>query len=269
MSHMMQNTAHGPTNSYFERIGPASFAATKHVGGGWDPEEQHIAPALGLLAHCMEVDRRARGVNGLQLTRVSYDILGTFAIGQVGVVVTVLRPGRTIELVEARLSHDGRDVVIARGWFMQTYNTTAIQGVGLNPVGGPGDHQPWNGSQVWPGGFIASLTARRTEVERGRAMAWLRTDTPLVRDEPVSPTATFLGLVDVMNGVAARAENTTVAFPNLDLTAHFFREPRLPWVGLHTSVSFGPTGVGLTTATIHDDDGPVGVVAQTLTVRPM
>lgn len=230
--------------------------------------EQHIAPALGLLAHCMEDDRHQRGAAALQLTRVSYDILGTFDIGPVDISVTVLRPGRTIELVEARLSHGGRDAVIARGWFMQAYNTEAIQGVGLTAVLGQQEHPEWNGSAVWPGGFIASLTARRTEHEPGRAMAWLRTDTELIREEPVSTTAAFLGLVDVMNGVAPRVDNRAVAFPNLDLTAHFFREPVLPWVGLDTAVSFGPTGVGLTTSTLHDDDGPVGTVAQTLTVRP-
>lgn len=268
MSGMTHNTSQGPA-AYFERIGPTAFVATEHVGGGWDPDEQHIAPALGLLAHCMEAGRRHRGAPELQLTRVSYDILGTFAIGDVEVSVTILRPGRTIELVEARLSHDGRDAVIARGWFMQSYDTASIRGVGLRPVAGPDAHPPWQASRVWPGGFIASLTTRRTEVEPGPAVAWLRTDTALIAGERVSATAAFLGLLDVINGVATRVDNTEVAFPNLDLTAHLFREPRLPWVGLDTAVSFGGTGVGLTTGTVHDDDGPVGVVSQALTVRPM
>lgn len=265
---MTNDTAQAITGAYFQRIGPTTFRATEHVGGGWDPTEQHIAPALGLLAHAMETDRRERGAAPLQLARVSYDILGTFDIGEVEISASVLRPGRTIELVEARLSHGGRDAVIARGWFMNSYNTDAIQGVALAPAAPPSEHEPWDASELWPGGFIASLTVRRTEYERGRAMAWVRTDTELIAGEHVSPTARFLGLLDVMNGMAVRADNTAVAFPNLDLTAHLFREPLWPWAGLDTAVSFGATGLGLTSSTIHDDAGPVGVVSQALTVRP-
>lgn len=269
MAGMTHGTTQAATGAYFERIGPTTFRATEHVGGGWDPTEQHIAPALGLLAHAMEADRASRGAPPLQLARVSYDILGTFAIGEVQISVSVLRPGRTIELLEARLSHGGRDAVIARGWFMQAYDTAALQGSAEHVVAGPDGHEPWDASELWPGGFIASLEARRTEYGPGRAMAWVRTGLELIAGEPVSPTARVLGLLDVMNGMAVRADNTAVAFPNLDLTAHVFREPTGDWLGLDTSVSFGATGMGLTHAVIHDDAGPVGVVAQALTVRPL
>jgi hypothetical protein len=57
-------------------------------------------------------------------------------------------------------------------------------------------------------------------------------------------------------------------FPNIDLTAHFFSQPRGEWVGFDTSVCFGPAGLGLTTSVLHDLHGPVGTSDQTLTVRP-
>ncbi|MFN7242916.1 MAG: thioesterase family protein, partial [Dietzia cercidiphylli] len=57
--------------------------------------------------------------------------------------------------------------------------------------------------------------------------------------------------------------------PNIDLTAHLFREPRGEWVGFDTRVSFGPGGLGLTSSTLHDESGPIGTLAQTLTVRPV
>ena len=43
--------------TYFERLGRSAFRATGHVGGAWDPDEQHVAPALGLLVHIDEVAR--------------------------------------------------------------------------------------------------------------------------------------------------------------------------------------------------------------------
>ena len=42
-----------------------------------------------------------------------------------------------------------------------------------------------------------------------------------------------------------------------------------PAAELDTSVSIGPTGVGLTTSNLHDESGPVGRCEQILTVRPM
>jgi hypothetical protein len=39
---------------YFKRLDEHRFLATKEVSGAWDIEQQHIAPALGLLAHAVE-----------------------------------------------------------------------------------------------------------------------------------------------------------------------------------------------------------------------
>ncbi len=58
-------------------------------------------------------------------------------------------------------------------------------------------------------------------------------------------------------------------FPNTDLTVHLYRTPVGDWVGFDTSVSFGPTGVGLTSSILHDVEGPVGRAEQILTVRPL
>jgi hypothetical protein len=120
---------------------------------------------------------------------------------------------------------------------------------------------------VWPGGFIASTEVRRDQDEPGRARFWVRTATPLVDGEPVSDVARCAGLLDIANGMTVRAAPEQVAFPNVDLTAHFFEEPRGDWIGFDTSVSFGATGLGLTSSVLHDQHGPVGTVAQTLTVR--
>jgi hypothetical protein len=132
----------------------------------------------------------------------------------------------------------------------------------------PADLEPWDPTTVWPGGFIASAEVRRDEDEPGRARFWVRSRTTLLDDEPVSDLARFAGLLDIANGMTVRAEPAEVAFPNVDLTAHFFEQPQGEWVGFDTSVSFGAGGLGLTSSVIHDERGPVGTLAQTLTVRP-
>src|SRR5690625_3941154 len=254
--------------AYFERVDDSTYRATEHVSGAWKVTEQHIAPALGLLAHVVESDRDGRGRDDLVIGRVSYDILGVLPIDTMQTSVRVLRPGRTIELVEARLRHDDRDAVILRAWLMRPQDRRALAGTSFPRIPSLDDTPEWNPSSVWGGGFIASLQGRRTQVEPGRATFWLRTPLPLVGDQKVSSLARVIGLLDAANGMTVRVDPSTAVFPNLDLTAHFFDKPRGEWVGFDTTVSFGAAGIGLTSSVIHDADGPVGTVNQILTVRP-
>lgn len=253
--------------AYFEREGSSAFRATDHVGGAWNQSEQHIAPALGLLTHVVETDRDARRDDGLVIGRLSFDILGTLPVDVVETDVRVLRAGRTIELVEATLTHAGRAAVVLRAWLLRPGDTAGLQGTS-HPAIAPPDAMPaWDPSTLWAGGLIASTEVRRELTEPGRAAFWVRTPLPLVQDEPVSRLAAFAGLFDSANGMAVRAAPDEVAFPNLDLTAHLFRQPRGDWMGFDTTVSFGPGGVGLTESVLHDVHGPVGTASQILTVR--
>lgn len=254
--------------AYWHRTAPHTFTPTEHVGGAWDLATQHIAPALGVLAHEVETDRDRRRTDGLVVSRLSYDILGTVPIEPIDVAVEVLRPGRTIELVQATASHGGRAVVVLRAWLAEPYDTTVLAGTDLPSIPDAEEMEPWDMAGLWPGGFIASLEVRRKELGPGRSMAWVRTPHELVADEPVSRLAAVAGLADVTNGIAVRSDPGEVAFPNLDLTAHFLRAPAEGWLGLDTTQSYGPGGIGVTSSTMHDAEGPLGTVAQTLTVRP-
>jgi hypothetical protein len=254
--------------AYFHRTGDSTFRATEHVGGAWALDEQHVAPALGLLAHVVEADRDARRDDGLVLARLSYDILGTVPVDEVDTTVRVLRAGRTIELVEATLAHAGRAAVVLRAWLMRPGDTGALSGSDLPRMAGPDALPPWDPSTLWSGGFIGTTEIRRDLEAPGRGRFWVRTSMPLVEGEPVSDLARAAGLLDLTNGMAVRAAPRAVAFPNIDLTAHLFAQPRGEWLGFDTTVSFGAAGIGVTSSTIHDATGPVGTVAQVLTLRP-
>ncbi|HEU5043553.1 MAG TPA: thioesterase family protein [Nocardioidaceae bacterium] len=254
--------------AYFQRLGESTFRATRHVSGAWDTDQQHIAPALGLLAHVVEADRDARRGSDLVVARLSYDILGTIPVDVVDTALRVVRPGRTIELVEATLGHAGRDAVLLRAWLMQPRDTAQVEATPLPRIASPDAMPAWDPTTLWPGGFIASAEVRRAQVEPGRASYWVRTPLPLIEDEKVSRLASAAGLFDIANGMTVRADPRDVAFPNVDLTAHLFTEPRGDWIGFDTTVSFGPEGLGLTSSVIHDEHGPIGTLSQILTVRP-
>ncbi|GAA4283902.1 thioesterase family protein [Brevibacterium daeguense] len=254
--------------AYFVRTGPTSYRATAATSGAWNTEEQHIAPAIGLLVHLIEADFAQRRGDDLVITQISCDILGTIPVAEMDYQVRVLRPGRTIELVEACLAHGGRTAVLLRAWLLKPGDTAGLAASPLPRIPPPEHHPEWPPAEVWPGGFIASLSCRRIEHEPGRASYWLTTGTPLVDDAQASALARTVGLLDAANGMTVRADPTRVAFPNVDLTAHLFRRPFPGWIGFDTAVSFGGEGTGLTHSTLHDEDGPFGTLAQILTVRP-
>ncbi len=69
--------------------------------------------------------------------------------------------------------------------------------------------------------------------------------------------------------IALPVQPDEAAFPNVELTAHVFREPGQGWIGFDTTATLGIDGRGVNTSTVHDLDGPFGVVTQSLTVRPL
>ncbi|WP_314033591.1 thioesterase family protein [Dietzia sp. CH92] len=254
--------------AYFERLGPGTFRPTEHVSGAWDESTQHIGPALGLLVHAVELDLAARREDPMVVSRLSYEVLGVVPIDVVDVHVEVIRPGRTIELVEVTYGHGDRTGIRLRAWLQQPRDTAAIAGDCFDPLPGPAAMESWDPTSVWGGGFLASAQVRRISDGPGRSRYWVRTDVPLLEGEDVSDLARAAALVDIADGMAVREDPATVLYPNIDLTAHLVRAPVGEWLGFDTRVTFGPGGLGLTSSVIHDETGPLGTVAQSLTVRP-
>ncbi|MFD4659759.1 thioesterase family protein [Kitasatospora sp. NPDC058444] len=261
-------------DSYYQRTGEHSYKPTVQAQGAWHPDEQHFSPLGGLIVHAIDrhrADRQqaGRAADGLALARISYDILGLIALDEFEITVETVRPGRTIELVEATVVIGGRAVVRARAWFLAQLDTTAVAGTHDEPLPGPEEFEPWAMAELWGGGYIASIDVRRRKTAPGRAAAWISSPVELVAGEPSGPHASFVTLVDTANGIAVRQDPTAWMFPNTDLTIHFHRRPEGRWTGLDTSVSFGPAGHGVTSTVLHDVHGPLGRAEQILTVRPL
>ncbi|MFE9427950.1 thioesterase family protein [Kitasatospora sp. NPDC006697] len=257
------------TGSYFQRVGEDRYKPTAQASGAWHAEEQHFSPLAGLIVHAIDRYRAGRPADGLALARISFDILGLIALEECEITVRTIRPGRTVELVEAVVVIGERAVVRARAWLLEVLDTAAVAAVPGERQAGPEAFEPWAMSELWGGGFIASVEVRRRSAGPGRSAAWLRTPLELVAGEPSSPAARFVALVDTANGIAVQQPPTEWMFPNTDLTIHFHRQPEGDWTGLDTTVTFGPAGLGVTSSTLHDVDGPVGRAEQILTVRPL
>lgn len=253
------------SNHFFTRTGETTFRPTRHAEGAWSPEDYHFSSLAGLMVHEIE---RARPDGGLVLSRVSYDILGRLPFAEVDVSVETLRPGRTIELVQATATIGGRSVITARAWYLATSDTSEVEAVSAESLPSPEESPERDLTELWAGGFIRQMQARQArEHTPGRGAAWLRTPNVLVEGEDPSEIAQYFASIDVANGINPQRGPEEWAYPNVDLTVHLFRQPTGPWTGLDTTVAWGRDGVGLTSSVLHDIHGPVGRAEQSLTLR--
>ena len=254
---------------YYVDMGSGRFATTIHVQGAWNPHEQHMGPVSGILAHCLE---NFEPRDDLRMARISYDILGLIPDGEFEVVTTMLRSGRTIELVQAELVAGGRTAVRATAWRLQVSDTSEVEGIEDEPMSGPPESGTVATLGEWPGAYIHSIDIRTLPGHApGHGRAWIRPRHPLVIPGPFSDLARLIGVADTSNGIATRVEPGPggYAFPNVDLQLHIYREPHGEWLGLQNSVTFGSDGIGLTSTVLCDLSGPFGRAEQILTLRAL
>lgn len=254
-------------DAYYVDDGQGKFRSTIHAQGAWNEHEQHMAPASGIMAHCLNLHEPRED---MRLARIGFEILGVIPGGEFEVVTSTIRPGRTIELIQAELIAGGRTAIRATAWRLirsDTGEVAATEEAGIPPRE---ECTPWRASDVWPGGFIRSIDGFQAPGHRGgHGLGWIHPTLPLVEGQDSPDWGRLMGVVDASNGIATRVApgDGTWIFPNVDLQIHLFREPEGEWLGLENSVSFGNDGIGLTSSILHDDHGPFGRAEQALTLR--
>ena len=252
-------------NAFYVPVASGVYQPTMHVQGAWQETEQHLAPVSGLITHELA---RHEPRDDMQIGRICFDVFGMIPLQESMIHVETIRPGRTIELLEATLTIGGRTIIRARAWRLAISDLTDVEGYELPAMPHPADTETLDAALEWPGGYIRSLQLQAVPGGReGRRQVWIHTHCQLIDGVEVAPIAAYTMLVDTANGIATRVRPTKLMFPNVDLTLHFVREPDPTLVGLDTSVSFGPGGLGLTSSVLNDIHGPVGRVEQCLTVR--
>ena len=253
---------------YYRQTGEGTYRSTVHAQGAWNPHEQHMAPATGVLVHELE---RFAPREDMRMARISLDIHGLIHGGEFEVKTRMIRPGRTIELIEAEMVSQGRTCIVARGWRLKTLDSTPVAALEDPEVMSPESLGPFVGMAPWPGGYIEALDFRAANGHRpGKGVVWMRNHLEMVQGVPTTDFVRLMGMVDTANGVAPRVEPGPASwmFPNVDLQIHMYRAPAGQWLGIEAQQSYGTDGIGLTSAVLHDVHGPFGRSEQILTVRP-
>lgn len=246
----------------------SSYRSEIHAQGAWNPHEQHMAPATGIISTELE---RFNARTDMRLARISLDIFGLISFGEFTITTRMIRAGKTIELIEAEMRANGRTCVVARAWRMLMQDTTEIAGLEDASIENPDSLEIWHGMKKWPGGFIATTETRSNQAHRaGKGIVWIKTFCEMVAGEVTSDFVRHMGMIDTANGMVPRQEPVSNwAFPNLDLQIHMHRLPQGKWLGIEAVQQFGTDGIGLTSAILHDIYGPYARSEQIVTLRPL
>lgn len=254
-------------SAFYVRDGDG-FEATPLTRGPWDPDSQHAGPPCALLGRTLD---GAGELEQAQLARVTYEILRPVPIARLETAAEVVRPGRSVELIEGTLTHEGEDVIRARAWRIRT----AAVDVDRNspdpervPAPDTAEVKPFFPTG-WDVGYHSAMEVRFVEggfVEPGPARAWMRMRVPLVEGEEPTPRDRVLVAADSGNGVSAPLDYKRFLFINTDLTVNLRRLPAGEWVCLDAVTYADRHGIGLSDTALHDERGMIGRATQALLI---
>jgi hypothetical protein len=260
------------------------FVSSELTRGPWDPGSQHAGPPAALIARELErtawsgagtPGREAEDVTGVVpfIGRITFEVLRPVPIAPLRVETRVVRPGRSVELLEATLlDRSGEALVRALAWRLAERPTEIPPDLPRpDPVPGPdeAEEKPFFDTG-WDVGYHTAMEYRFVAGsfrDLGPATVWMRMRHPLVAGEQPTPLQRVLAAADSGNGVSATLDLASHIFINVDLSVHLHRLPAGEWVCLDAITLPEPNGVGLADTALHDERGPIGRALQTLLVR--
>jgi hypothetical protein len=253
--------------AFYEPLGEDVYRSTHHTAGPWSLDSQHMGPPSALLARAME--RTAPNPDST-LARITVEILGPVPIADLTVRATVDRPGKSVQLTSAELTANNRAVARASAWWIANTNTSDVVAGLPNPLPPKESGRILTKPKDWLDGYLSAMewVSLKGEMgEDGPATLWVRQLVETVAGEDPTGLQRLMAVADSGNGASSRLNINHWLFINTELTVHLWRRPEGEWIALDADTTIGPTGTGLATTTLHDEQGPVGKGAQALLIR--
>jgi hypothetical protein len=246
--------------------GNDNFHATIHTQGPWDANFQHGGPPGALLVRQLE---QCSPRPDMILGRISIDILGPVPIATLHASARLVRPGRSVELLEAALEHEGRTIMRASAWRIRVPTERPPAEEPDMPPPLPPQEATSIIAPEWDCGFLAATEwryARGDYTQPGAATAWVRMRYPLIAEETVSPAQRLILSADSANGMSSPLDIRFWQFIPPELTIHCLRPPIGEWICVDANTLLQSEGIGLTSANLYDERGMVGRSAQALLI---
>ena len=253
-------------DAFYTREGDG-YRASELTRGPWDADAQHAGPPGALLAREIEgLEPR----EGRQVARITVEILRPIPLARLEARARVVRPGRSVELIEGTLGDGEQELMRARAWRIRTEPLELPEGLPQGqPPPGPDHGQPGEFPVSGSEGYWTAMDYRFVKGgfdEVGPALGWLRMRVPLVEGEEPSPLVRVMAAADSGNGVSAILDWKEWLFINTDLSVHLHRLPEGEWVCLDAVTIPEPNGIGMADTKLWDERGPIGRAVQSLLV---
>jgi hypothetical protein len=244
------------------------YVASELTRGPWDPGAQHGGAPAALLVGALE---RLEGPPELQLARVTFEFLRPVPLGELELAVSVVRPGRRVQLLEGTiLAPGGVEVVRARALRIARADTG---GTVTEEPAPPAPPETGEVKALAPPHGLTMFSPDGIEVRfvaggfgGGPATAWFRLRHPVVAGESPSPLQRLAAAADFGNGISAVLSWDEYLFINPDLTLYIDREPVGEWICLQSRTVLAAGGVGKAESVLFDSRGRVGRATQALLV---
>ncbi len=245
------------------------YRATELARGPWDPAALHGGAPAALLARVIQ---DSAPDPALALARMTYEFVRPVPIGELSVQVTVVRPGRRVNLLDTSLfDPEGTEVTRARALLVSPSRLGQPSPPPL-PFPGPeeGRANDWaRGDRADPMFATDAMEIRFVEGafgDPGPSTAWFRLRRPLVAGQPTSALERLAAAADFGNGIASVLSWEEHVFINPDLTLYVEREPEGEWVALQSQMRVGLGSVATAESVLWDQRGRVGMAIQSLLV---
>ena len=252
---------------------------TESARGPWSPDALHGGPVAALVARTVE---SCVPEAPMLVTRLTIELLRPVPLAPLSVSATVSRPGRKVQVVEARISAGGRDVAWGRAVRIRLWPPGQDRAGLPDPRGGPvpGRHggappgpdaghrspEPLGGYRAFHNHGAEMRFVVGEFASRGPSAVWVRLARPVVPGEAPTPLQRAAAAADFGNGVSSELDFARFSFINPDLSVHLWRQPVGEWVCLEASTAIGAPGVGVAQSALWDTEGPVGRSLQSLVI---
>jgi len=254
--------------AFYERTGRETFVATRATMSPWDERLQHGGPPTALVARVM---REAHPRDDMRIARITSEFLGPLPLATMQVRTRVARPGRRIEMLEATVESNGREVLAARAWRIATQPEGSVPPATTPPDPVPAIPPDEFARPAWLKVFGYGEAFEWRYVHGGGvpgpAAVWTRPRVPLIAGEPLEAIDRVLLVADSANGISGELPMNDWLFVPPSLSLAFERYPRGEWVLLEARTTLSSDGIGVCSSRLADPDGYFGVGSQPLLVE--
>lgn len=255
--------------SFYRQVDERTFDSLPATAGPWSPHAQHAGPPAALLARAMEVHEAAPGT---RLADVRLDILGPIAVAPLEIDVEILRGGRSMQLLQATASVEGRPAAIARAWRIVRAPESFPRLTGRRPESIAAVPEPSGEPHLrMPGahadGYLSAVEWRIVEGgvgAGGTTVAWGRQLVPLVEGEEPTGWQRALVLADSGGGITLTLDPRKHTYINCDLHVALDRDPEGEWIQLDSQALASPGHGGTVHTALADSHGVLGTGLQTM-----